>query len=224
MLVFLQALPFSLRVNLHRFCLTRLLPSKENLCYVITFCPFIEFLLRFHRDVAMSLLGRSFARVCPQQRQLRSSALTLTRSQPRLALGLISLKRTCSLNPSRTLGYAALARQSFSTSSSLSSSPIVCPECAAEASSDSRYSFFCSECLSILPVDRTKSYFQVLNTPATYDVDPRALVIYKRHLMKQLHPDKFVREEPEVMKMAEDQSALSMEDGGWQLRGGEGRE
>ena len=86
---------------------------------------------------------------------------------------------------------------------------IVCPECEKEIStSDSKYSFFCDECLSILPVDRSKNYFQVLNTPATYDVDPRAVAIFKRHLMKQLHPDKFAGSDPELLRMAEDQSAL----------------
>jgi len=86
---------------------------------------------------------------------------------------------------------------------------IVCPECSTEVvSSDSKYSFFCAECLTILPVDRSKNYFQVLNTPVTYDVDPRAVALFKRHLMKQLHPDKFAGSAPEQLRLAEDQSAL----------------
>ena len=92
-------------------------------------------------------------------------------------------------------------------SSVSSPQPIICPECEKEIS-DAKYSFFCDECLSILPVDRSKNYFQVLNTSATYDVDARAITIFKRHLMKQLHPDKFAGADSEVLSMAEDQSAL----------------
>ena len=110
-------------------------------------------------------------------------------------------------------GSAFLFSTSSSSSSSSSSvavasSPIICAECSAKASPSPHYAFFCAECAAILPVDRSKTYFQVLNTSATYDVDARALSLFKRHLMKKLHPDKFAGSSPGQLRLAEDQSAL----------------
>jgi len=104
-----------------------------------------------------------------------------------------------------------MVKQSFYFKRLISVAPslqVKCAECQA-VPTETVYHFFCPSCQSIMPIDTTKTYFEVFNTPVTYDVDNRTLVIQKRHLLNKLHPDKFAQSENEnELKRAEDQSAL----------------
>lgn len=81
---------------------------------------------------------------------------------------------------------------------------VYCNQCDAKLSA----SILCDKCGAITDIDNQQNYFQLLQVPVSYDLDPKLMSTNFKRIQSTVHPDKFGNKSSEEQEKSAEWSAL----------------